>query len=92
LLQAAALSCNSGTICVEMMKKFQSRGCRMIEVPVHHYPRYHGSSQFFRFKHLRKVCSQLIVTWWKLVAVPALRTQSPMQKLEAEARNISSPN
>jgi glycosyltransferase involved in cell wall biosynthesis len=61
------LTCDSGVICVEMMKKFQENGCRMAEVPVHHYRRYSGSSQFFRFKHLRRVFVQLFSAWWKLV-------------------------
>jgi glycosyltransferase involved in cell wall biosynthesis len=85
LLNGAPLSCSSGMICVEMMKKFQNQGCRMIEVPVHHYHRFHGSSEFFRFKHLRRVFGQLFVTWWKLVVVPALLRRSPMQERESSA-------
>ncbi len=77
LLAGTPLTCDSGVICIEMMKKFQSRGCRMIEVPVHHYRRYHGSSEFFRFKHIRKVCAQLFVAWWKLVVRPVFSRRSP---------------
>jgi glycosyltransferase involved in cell wall biosynthesis len=91
LLTSTALTCDSGMICVEMMKKFQTRGCRMVEVPVHHYHRYHGTSEFFRFKHLKRVFGQLFVTWWRLVAVPAVSRQSPMQELEAGAGNMGLP-
>jgi len=91
LLKGTALACDSGMICVEMMKKFQIRGCRMVEVPVHHYHRYYGTSEFFRFKHLRRVFGQLFVTWWRLVAVPAVSRHSPMQELEAGAGNIGLP-
>lgn len=67
LLASARLTCDSGVICVEMVKRFQDLGCRIVEVPVHHYHRYHGSSQFFRFRHLRRVFVQLFSAWWKLV-------------------------
>jgi len=67
LLDRIQLGCDSGVICVEMMKKFQANSCRMIEIPVHHYHRRCGSSQFFRFRHLRRLFIQLFTTWWKLV-------------------------
>ncbi len=85
LLIAAPLTCDSGVICVEMMRKFQSRGCRMVEIPVHHYHRRYGSSEFFRFKHLRRVFGQLFVAWWKLVVSPALFR--PSSELEGVAGN-----
>jgi glycosyltransferase involved in cell wall biosynthesis len=87
LLTGAPLTCDSGVICVEMMKKFQSRGCRIIEVPVHHYHRYHGRSEFFRLRHLRRVFGQLFVAWWKLVVSPAFSRPSRVPDPEKEARN-----
>ena len=33
-----------------MMKKFQDAGFRVAEVPVHHYHRAYGKSQFFNFR------------------------------------------
>src|SRR5437762_1250584 len=42
----------SGIICVEMMKKIQDVGFRIVEVPVHHYHRAFGTSQFFNFRRL----------------------------------------
>ena len=67
LLEQIELTCDSGVICVEMVKKFQAVHCRIIEVPVHHYRRHCGTSQFFRFKHLRRVFVQLLTAWWKMV-------------------------
>lgn len=61
------LTCDSGVICVEMMKKFQANGCRMAEVPVHHYSRASGASQFFSPKHLGRVFVQLFSAWWNLI-------------------------
>ncbi len=61
------LESDSGTICVEMVKKFQDAGCEFIEIPVHHYRRPVGSSQFFRWPHLWRTAKQYVTLWWKLV-------------------------
>ena len=44
----------SGVICLEMMKKIQDAGFRIVEVPVHHYHRAFGKSQFFNFRRHRQ--------------------------------------
>ena len=41
---------DSGVICLELMRKVQDAGFRVVEVPVHHYHRTHGRSQFFNFR------------------------------------------
>ena len=56
-----------GTICLELVKKLQDAGFRFAEVPVHHYHRSYGKSQFFNFRRLRRIPPQLIKLWWKLV-------------------------
>ena len=56
-----------GTICLELVKKLQDAGFRFAEVPVHHYHRTYGTSQFFNFRRLRRIPPQLIKLWWKLV-------------------------
>ena len=61
------LSSTSGTICLEMVKKLQDQGFRFEEVPVHHYHRAHGKSQFFNFPRLIKTAKQLMGLWWDLV-------------------------
>ena len=35
-----------------MMKKIQDAGFRIVEVPVHHYHRAFGKSQFFNFRRI----------------------------------------
>jgi len=91
LLDRTRLTCNSGVICVEMMKRFQDLGCRMVEIPVHHYRRYHGSSQFFRFRHLRRVFVQLCVAWWKLVIRGRRPQPSVPADLGVEMQNVGNP-
>ena len=61
------LTSTSGTICLEMVKKLQDHGFRFKEVPVHHYHRAHGKSQFFNFPRLIKTARQLMGLWWDLV-------------------------
>ena len=57
----------SGIICVEMMKKVQDAGFRVVEVPVHHYHRAFGTSQFFNFRRLFRTGRDLLLLWYALV-------------------------
>ena len=79
VLETISLESNSGVICVEMMRKFQIMGCRTVEIPVSHWPRSHGSSQFFRVRHLVRVCGGLIIVWWRLVLLPSLSLARPAE-------------
>jgi glycosyltransferase involved in cell wall biosynthesis len=66
-LMKIKLESHSGSICVELVKKLQDVGCVFAEIPVHHYPRAYGSSQFFNFRHVFNVARQLIGLYRKLV-------------------------
>jgi glycosyltransferase involved in cell wall biosynthesis len=57
----------SGVICVEMMKKIQDAGFGIVEVPVHHYHRAFGKSQFFNLRRLFRTARDLLVLWYALV-------------------------
>jgi glycosyltransferase involved in cell wall biosynthesis len=59
LLDRIALFSTSGTICIELVKKIELTGAEIVEVPVHHYPRLYGRSQFFRWKSLATTAYQL---------------------------------
>lgn len=58
---------NSGVICLEMMKKIQDAGFRIVEVPVHHYHRAHGQSQFFNFRRVIRTGLDVFKLWYALV-------------------------
>jgi hypothetical protein len=58
---------NSGVICLEMMKKIQDAGFRIAEVPVHHYHRAYGRSQFFNFGRLFRTGIDVMKLWHALV-------------------------
>ena len=57
----------SGVICLEMMKKITDAGFRIVEVPVHHYHRAYGRSQFFNFPRLAKTAVDVFLLWYLLV-------------------------
>jgi glycosyltransferase involved in cell wall biosynthesis len=58
---------NSGVICLEIMKKITDGGFRIVEVPVHHYHRAHGKSQFFNFRRLFRTAIDVFKLWIALV-------------------------
>ncbi|MBE3096990.1 MAG: glycosyltransferase family 2 protein [Planctomycetes bacterium] len=58
----------SGVICLEMMKKIQDAGFRIAEVPVHHYHRAYGRSQFFNFQRIARTGADVLKLWLELVA------------------------
>ncbi|MEA4812193.1 MAG: glycosyltransferase family 2 protein [Anaerolineaceae bacterium] len=66
LFDHVKLESNTGTICLEMVKKFQDAGYQFKQVPVHHYSRSYGKSQFFNFRHLWNTFKQLNQLWWQL--------------------------
>ncbi len=61
------LESDSGTIALELVKKFAESGLRWVEVPVSHYHRAYGQSQFFNLPRLWRTGQQLLRLWWKLV-------------------------
>ena len=67
LLAKIHLTSTSGTICVELVRKLELSGCQVVEVGVHHYPRLHGRSQFFRIRSLALTLLQLVRLWVRLV-------------------------
>lgn len=76
IFDAIELNSTSGVICAEMMTKVQRAGFRMTEVPVHHYQRAHGKSQFFNFPRLLRVAWQLGGLWWREVILYRLKGKS----------------
>jgi glycosyltransferase involved in cell wall biosynthesis len=60
---------NTGTICVELVKKIDYHGYKIAQVPVHHFFRTSGKSQFFNFGRLYKTGTNLVKLWWKLMVL-----------------------
>jgi glycosyltransferase involved in cell wall biosynthesis len=70
VLEEISIHCTSGTICVELVKKLELCPYLVEEVGVHHYPRRHGQSQFFRFRSLMTTLLQLGSLYVSLVLAP----------------------
>ncbi|HLI28479.1 MAG TPA: glycosyltransferase family 2 protein [Chloroflexota bacterium] len=78
---------DSGVICVELMTKIHQAGFRLAEVPVHHYHRAYGRSQFFNFRRVARVARDLLRLWWQLVVRDEFRKQlRARERLSGAAR------
>ena len=60
------LQFSSGVICVELMRRIEGGGFVIAEVPVNHYPRRHGRSQFFTFTRIFQTGRDLVQLWLML--------------------------
>ncbi len=67
IFEVVHLEKSSGVICLEMMKKFQDAGFRVAEVPVHHFHRAYGKSQFFNYRRLYRTAIDVFKLWYELV-------------------------
>jgi hypothetical protein len=92
-LERIDLRSNTGTICVELVKKLQDSGATFAEVPVHHYHRAYGRSQFFNFKRLWATGVHLLQLWVELVALPRLTGRKTVKSrkpaMQVDERNPS---
>jgi glycosyltransferase involved in cell wall biosynthesis len=83
IFSEVSLEKSSGVICLEMMKKIQDAGFRIAEVPVHHYHRAYGRSQFFNFRRLSRTAIDVAKLWYVLVI---RREHRPASRAAAAAR------
>jgi glycosyltransferase involved in cell wall biosynthesis len=66
VLESFPLDSNSGCITVEMMTRVEQGHFSVVEVPVHHYHRAYGESQFFNFRRIARTLMELSVMWVRL--------------------------
>ena len=67
VFRKVTLTRSSGVICVELMKKVQDHGFRIAQVPVHHFHRTYGKSQFFNLPRVARTLVDLTRLWLDLV-------------------------
>ena len=84
-----ALERDTGVICLEMMRKVQDAGFRIVEVPVHHYHRTHGRSQFFNFRRVFWTGVDVLKLWMHLVVLGHGREGSQVLFKNPTARNVA---
>jgi hypothetical protein len=69
---------DTGVICLELMRKIQDAGFAIAEVPVHHYHRTHGRSQFFNFRRVFWTGVDVLKLWIALVVFGRGRQGTPV--------------
>jgi glycosyltransferase involved in cell wall biosynthesis len=83
-LRRVPLTFESGAIGLELIHSLQRAGCRMAEVPIRHYPRLHGRSEFFSFRHVFGLISDVARFWWQLRHTsgrrPRIRPAAPVER------------
>ena len=77
IFDRVTLTKNSGVICLEMMKKIQDAGFRIAEVPVRHYHRAYGRSQFFNLRRVGRTAVDVFKLWVDLVVRGRHRLATP---------------
>ncbi len=67
IFDVVKLESETGTITFELVKKAQDAGYHMIEVPVNHFYRQYGESQFFNIARVGATLVRVFQWWWRLV-------------------------
>jgi glycosyltransferase involved in cell wall biosynthesis len=89
MFERVHLEKTSGVICLEMMKKIQDAGFRIAEVPVHHYHRAFGRSQFFNVRRIVKTGFDVMALWFTLV-IKRQHLRRPAASLLAKGKSAGS--
>jgi glycosyltransferase involved in cell wall biosynthesis len=61
------LESSDGAICIELVRKLRDSGLNLIELPVHHYARAYGTSQFFKPARILRALRGVAVWYVRLV-------------------------
>lgn len=69
LLKKLSLNSDSGSICVELVKKAERNGAKFRQVSVHHYERKWGKSQFFNLNKIISTYIDLMGLWIRLMVL-----------------------
>ncbi len=79
------LTVDSGLVCVELMARIARGTYRITQVPVHHYHRMHGKSQFFNIPRVARVLWGMGGLWWRICV------REPRVAREAAQRGTGAP-
>jgi glycosyltransferase involved in cell wall biosynthesis len=67
VVETLHLTSRSGAICVDLMCQIERLGYHVVEVPVNHYPRLHGRSQYSRVGPVARTVFDVFRLWIQLV-------------------------
>jgi glycosyltransferase involved in cell wall biosynthesis len=76
VFERLTLESNDGAICIELVRKLRDSGCSMVEVPVHHYARAYGTSQFFKPQRIARALSGVARWYVRLVLLGDQKRQA----------------
>jgi glycosyltransferase involved in cell wall biosynthesis len=76
VLESFPLDSTSGCITVEMMTRIEQGGFQVCQVPVHHYHRAYGQSQFFNVSRVARTLWELARLWLRLRVLPRRQTSA----------------
>ena len=80
-LDGVELYSSSGSICVEMIHKLSRAGRVFVELPVGHYARAHGRSQFFTPRRVARTAYDFFSLWLRVVAFPRRDRPAPPRRV-----------
>ena len=63
------LESGDGAICIELVRKLRDSGFKMVDLPVHHYARAYGTSQFFKPARILRALRGVAVWYVRLVVL-----------------------
>lgn len=69
IVKKIKLESNSGSICIELVKKAERAGAVFRQVSVHHYDRRYGQSQFFKPKKILATYFDIVKLWVRLMVI-----------------------
>lgn len=63
------LDSRDGAICIELVRKLRDSGFRLVELPVHHYARAYGTSQFFKPVRIMRALRGVAMWYLRLIVL-----------------------
>lgn len=82
------LKSKTGTIPLELVKKLTDSGAVFAEVPVHHYHRVYGRSQFFNLPRLWATGVNLLQLWVELALIPRITKRKPVKSVKPRSKSV----
>jgi glycosyltransferase involved in cell wall biosynthesis len=70
------LESTDGAICIELVRKLRDNGSRMVELPVNHYARAYGTSQFFKPRRIIRALRGVAIWYVRLVLLQEQKRRS----------------
>jgi glycosyltransferase involved in cell wall biosynthesis len=81
-----------GAICIELVRKLRDSGFRMVEVPVHHFARMYGTSQFFKPRRIARALRAFAIWYVRLVILGEQKRHARAVRVSRAAAATNQPS